>query len=143
MREIGIDLTARQPQRLTDALARNASMLVTMGCGDECPYVPGLERADWPLRDPKDRPLAEVRAIRDEIRDRVTELVNARGWGRGGVLTPLVISSIIVVLVMVVECCGGPSGRLVPVNAEVSCRRGISPSSDTVGNSHFRGSRFG
>ena len=82
MREIGIDLRAKQPQRITEALARNASLLVTMGCGDECPYVPGLERADWPLRDPKDRPLAEVRAIRDEIRDRVCELVDARGWGR-------------------------------------------------------------
>ena len=80
MREIGIDLRAKQPQRITEALARNASLLVTMGCGDECPYVPGLERADWPLRDPKDRPLAEVRAIRDEIRDRVCELVDARGW---------------------------------------------------------------
>ena len=53
-----------------------------MGCGDECPYVPGLARDDWPLRDPKNRPLAEVRQIRDEIRDRVAALIQSRGWRR-------------------------------------------------------------
>jgi arsenate reductase len=82
MREVGIDLTDKRPQRLTEDLARHASLLVTMGCGDECPYVPGLERDDWPLRDPKGLPPDQVRAIRDEIRDRVNALVVARDWGR-------------------------------------------------------------
>jgi arsenate reductase len=80
MREVGIDLAGKQPQRLTGELARGASLLITMGCGDECPYVPGLQRDDWPLRDPKNLPLSEVRAIRDEIRDRVAALVASRGW---------------------------------------------------------------
>jgi arsenate reductase len=52
-----------------------------MGCGDECPYVPGLARDDWPLADPKDKPIAEVRAIRDDVRQRVRRLVESRGWG--------------------------------------------------------------
>ena len=82
MREVGIDLSGNRPRRLTEDLARDASLLVTMGCGEECPYVPGLQRDDWPLPDPKDRPLAEVRAIRDEIRARVAALVEARGWRR-------------------------------------------------------------
>lgn len=81
MREVGIDLTPARPQKLTDALAADAAMLVTMGCGDECPYVPGAERDDWPLDDPKGRPVAEVRRIRDEIRARVEQLVTARGYG--------------------------------------------------------------
>ena len=82
MRELGLDLTTRRPQKLTDQLARDASLLVTMGCGDECPYVPGLERDDWPLEDPKGKPLDHVRRIRDDIRDRVSLLVDARGWRR-------------------------------------------------------------
>ncbi|MFL6279102.1 MAG: arsenate reductase ArsC [Vicinamibacterales bacterium] len=82
MREVGIDLSEKRPQRLSEELARSASLLVTMGCGDECPYVPGLERDDWPLRDPKGLPSEQVRAIRDEIRDRVSALVAARGWRR-------------------------------------------------------------
>jgi arsenate reductase len=82
MREVGIDLSARRPQRLTDDLARGASLLITMGCGDECPYVPGLQRDDWPLDDPKGRPIDDVRRIRDEVRDRVDALVDARGWRR-------------------------------------------------------------
>ena len=80
MREVDVDLSTRRPQLLTDELARDASLLVTMGCGDECPYAPGLERADWALPDPKGRPLGEIRRIRDEIRDRVSALVKARGW---------------------------------------------------------------
>jgi arsenate reductase len=83
MREVGIDLSANRPRRLTDELARDASLLVTMGCGEACPYVPGLKREDWHLSDPKGRPLEEVRRIRDEIRDRVTALIEARGWKRG------------------------------------------------------------
>src|SRR5947207_901638 len=55
MRDAGIDLSSKRPQRLTEELARTASLLVTMGCGDACPYVPGLARDDWPLRDPKGR----------------------------------------------------------------------------------------
>src|SRR5262245_57860381 len=80
MREVGVDLSTKQPRRLTDELARSASLLITMGCGDACPYVPGLDRDDWPLPDPKGRPLDEVRRIRDEIRDRVLALLDARGW---------------------------------------------------------------
>jgi arsenate reductase (thioredoxin) len=75
MREAGIDLSGAKPQKLTDALASEAQLLITMGCGDRCPYVPGLKRDDWPLRDPKGLPLEEVRAIRDEIRARVQTLL--------------------------------------------------------------------
>ncbi len=76
MKEVGIDLSKAKPQKLTAELAQGAELLVTMGCGDECPYVPGLRRADWPLRDPNGLALDEVRAIRDEIRERVKELVS-------------------------------------------------------------------
>jgi arsenate reductase len=82
MREVGVDLSAAQPKRLTDSILQRASLLVTMGCGEECPYVPGLARDDWPLRDPKNRPLAEVREIRDEIGERVATLIKSRGWER-------------------------------------------------------------
>jgi protein-tyrosine-phosphatase len=75
MQEIGIDLSHAQPQRLTEDLARGAQLLMTMGCGDKCPYVPGLRRDDWPLRDPKGQPMEEVRKIRDEIRTRVQSLL--------------------------------------------------------------------
>ncbi len=80
MREVGIDVSAGTPQRLTAELAREARWLITMGCGDECPVVPGAMRADWPLADPADQPLERVRAIRDEIRRRVAALVISRGW---------------------------------------------------------------
>jgi arsenate reductase (thioredoxin) len=82
MREVGFDVSGNRPQRLTDDLARGASLLITMGCGDECPYVPGLRRDDWPLDDPKDRPIEEVRRIRDEVRQRVSALVDSHGWRR-------------------------------------------------------------
>ena len=82
MRELGIELGAQRPQKLTDQLARDASLLVTMGCGDECPYVPGLQRDDWPLEDPKGKPLDHVRHIRDDVRARVSQLLDARGWRR-------------------------------------------------------------
>ena len=80
MREVGIDLSAARPQRLTEKLASGASLLVTMGCGDECPVVPGLERSDWPLPDPKGQSLTEVRRIRDDIERRVGALLVERGW---------------------------------------------------------------
>lgn len=75
MREVGIELEGRQPQLLTDELARGATILITMGCEDQCPVVPGLRRDDWPLPDPKGRPLEEVRAIRDDVRARVEDLI--------------------------------------------------------------------
>ena len=77
MREVGIDLSDAQPQKLTQELAEGASLLVTMGCGERCPYVPGLRRDDWPLPDPKGRPLDEVRAVRDEIQKRVSSLLES------------------------------------------------------------------
>lgn len=79
MQEIGIDLSSAKPQKLTDELARDAQLLITMGCGDKCPYVPGLRRDDWPLRDPKGQPVDEVRAIRDEIKGRVKSLLDHEG----------------------------------------------------------------
>jgi arsenate reductase len=82
MREVGIELSGNKPQKLTAELATGAGWLVTMGCGDECPYVPGLARDDWPLPDPKGQPVERVREIRDEIRARVAAFVNAQGWGR-------------------------------------------------------------
>lgn len=84
MQEVGIDLTGSRPQLLTDEIARSAGLLVTMGCGESCPYVPGLETLDWPLPDPKGQPVDQVRAIRDRIRDHVQALVRERGWSRLG-----------------------------------------------------------
>jgi arsenate reductase (thioredoxin) len=75
MREVGIDLSDARPQKLTTELAQNAEMLVTMGCGDECPYVPGLRRDDWPLPDPKGQGIESVRQTRDEIKRRVSQLL--------------------------------------------------------------------
>ncbi len=75
MHEIGIDLSGAKPQKLTEELARDAQLLITMGCGDKCPFVPGLRRDDWPLRDPKGQPIEQVRIIRDEIRARVQALL--------------------------------------------------------------------
>ena len=72
---MGFDLTSARPQKLTTELAQDASLLITMGCGDQCPFVPGLRRDDWPLDDPKGKGLSEVRRIRDEIERRVKELV--------------------------------------------------------------------
>jgi arsenate reductase len=80
MREVGIDLSDRTPQELTDDLARGATMLVTMGCGEQCPVVPGLRRDDWPLDDPKGQPIERVREIRDEVRARVSALLAREGW---------------------------------------------------------------
>jgi arsenate reductase len=80
MAELGLDLSQSKPQKLTTELARGATVLITMGCGDACPVVPGLRRDDWPLPDPKGRPVAEVRDVRDEIRRRVVELVLTEEW---------------------------------------------------------------
>jgi arsenate reductase len=79
MQELGIDLSRAEPQKLTEELAGGAALLITMGCGDKCPYVPGLRRDDWPLKDPKGLPMEEVRAIRDDIRLRVADLLKAEG----------------------------------------------------------------
>ncbi len=75
MRELDVDLSDRRPQRLTRELAEQADVLVTMGCGDACPYIPGKRYIDWELPDPKGRPLDEVRATRDDIAQRVASLV--------------------------------------------------------------------
>ena len=75
MKEEGIDLSQAKPQLLTDDLAREATMLITMGCGEACPAIPGLRRDDWPLEDPKGKPVGRVREIRDEVRQRIEELV--------------------------------------------------------------------
>jgi arsenate reductase (thioredoxin) len=80
MREEGIDLSSAKPQFLSTELAQKAALLVTMGCGDACPYVPGLKKLDWPLEDPKGKPLEVVRKIRDDIRERVTGLAVERNW---------------------------------------------------------------
>jgi arsenate reductase len=82
MAELGFDLRDVKPTLLTEALARDAELLVTMGCGEACPVVPGLRRDDWALPDPKGESPRRVREIRDEIRSRVAALVAAEGWQR-------------------------------------------------------------
>ncbi len=82
MKEVGVDLSNQTPQKLTDDLARGAGMLITMGCGEQCPVVPGLKRDDWPLEDPKGKPIARVREIRDEVKQRVERLHDERGWAQ-------------------------------------------------------------
>ena len=82
MRERGLDLSAARPQKLTAEIARGAYMLITMGCGDECPVVPGVKRDDWPIDDPKGKPVEHVRAIRDDVRTRVQGLVAAEAMLR-------------------------------------------------------------
>jgi arsenate reductase (thioredoxin) len=80
MREVGIEVANNAPQKLTDELAAQAAILITMGCGEACPVVPGLRRLDWPLEDPKGKPIERVRAIRDEVRARVLELLDDERW---------------------------------------------------------------
>jgi arsenate reductase (thioredoxin) len=82
MGEVGVDVSGARPRLLTPELAAASALLVTMGCGESCPAVPGLRRLDWPLKDPKGLPRAEVQAIRDEIRRKVADLIVAEGWGR-------------------------------------------------------------
>ena len=82
MKEVGMDLSNAKPQKLTEKLAKDAQFLITMGCGDKCPYVPGLRRDDWPLRDPKGLPIEAVRSIRDEVQRRVKDLIDqeSKNW---------------------------------------------------------------
>ncbi len=82
MKEVGIDLSGRQPRYLSSELAASASILITMGCGEACPAVPGVRRDDWPLDDPKGQPLERVRRIRDEVKARVAALLAREGLGR-------------------------------------------------------------
>jgi arsenate reductase (thioredoxin) len=82
MRQVGVDLTDAKPQALTDENTRAANVLVAMGCGEECPVVPGVRREDWELGDPKGLPLDQVRKIRDEVRARVERLVTDLGVAR-------------------------------------------------------------
>jgi arsenate reductase (thioredoxin) len=79
MREVGLDVSTERPQRLTPALAERAQWLITMGCGDACPVVPGVNRDDWALDDPAGLPIARVRSIRDEIKRRVEAFVDREG----------------------------------------------------------------
>ena len=81
MKEVGVDLSTAVPQKLTDDLARGASMLITMGCGEACPVVPGLRREDWPLEDPKGKPMERVREIRDDVRSRIQDLIGREQLG--------------------------------------------------------------
>ena len=82
MNELGIDLSAATTTKLTPELAGTANILVTMGCGDECPYVPGVIRGDWPLEDPKGKSIDTVRSISEEIRRRVEGLIANERWAR-------------------------------------------------------------
>jgi arsenate reductase (thioredoxin) len=80
MREADLDIGGAAPQRLTPDLAAATDWLITMGCGESCPVVPGVRRADWPIADPKGQPLDRVRAIRDEIRTRVSAFIDAHDF---------------------------------------------------------------
>lgn len=82
MSEVGLDLSGITPRLLTEEMASGVRLLITMGCGEECPFLSGVEVHDWPLPDPKGRSLDQVRAIRDEVRRRVADLVETRGWAR-------------------------------------------------------------
>jgi arsenate reductase len=84
MSELGVDLANVIPVKLTDELAATADILVTMGCGEACPFVPGVERDDWSIEDPKGLPLSRVREIRSDVERRVRELLVRRGWLRSG-----------------------------------------------------------
>ena len=82
MREAGSDLNSVRPQLLTEELAKQATLLVTMGCGDACPFVPGLKKFDWNLRDPKNQSIVVVRQIRDQIYQLVSQLISERNWAK-------------------------------------------------------------
>lgn len=80
MGEVGIDLSGAKPQLLTQGVAKGAELLITMGCGEECPFIPGLRRDDWAIGDPEGQPAERVIEIRDEIRKRVWKLLASEGW---------------------------------------------------------------
>jgi arsenate reductase (thioredoxin) len=80
MREVGIDLGEIVPRKLTDELAHELDMLITLGCGEQCPHIPGLRHIDWPIADPKEKPVEVVREIRDELKARVLALLAAERW---------------------------------------------------------------
>lgn len=82
MREVGIDLASTTPRKLTDELAEGATILITLGCGEQCPHVAGLRRVDWPLEDPKGKPIERVREIREEVKRLVQQLLRTEGWNR-------------------------------------------------------------
>jgi arsenate reductase (thioredoxin) len=84
MRSRGIDLSQARPQKLSEALAADANWLITMGCGDDCPVVPGCQRDDWPLLDPKGQSAETVKAIASDIDQRVRELIRAHAWQKNG-----------------------------------------------------------
>jgi len=84
MREAGFDLSGAIPKLLTDHLARSVQVLVTMACGEACPFVPGVERIDWEIPDPKGQPLDRVRSIRDQVRREVETLIASHGWRCSG-----------------------------------------------------------
>jgi arsenate reductase len=85
MNEVGVDLSGAPTSKLTPELAQRAQWLITMGCGDRCPAVPGLKADDWPVEDPKGKPAARVRQIRDEIRQRVEILIAREAWRVAGI----------------------------------------------------------
>lgn len=80
MKERGFDLSRAEPRKLTAELARDAAFLVTMGCGESCPYIPGVPLLDWPLPDPKGQGIEAVRTIRDEVESRVRAFIDGNGW---------------------------------------------------------------
>lgn len=80
MNEVGIDISAATPRFLSPDLAASVSMLITMGCGEACPVVPGVQRRDWPLQDPKGKSIEQVRQIRDDIRGYIERLIKIEGW---------------------------------------------------------------
>ncbi len=82
LKEVGIDISDAVPRLLDEAMAGSAQWLVTMGCGEQCPVVPGLKRADWPINDPKGESVERVREIRDELRNRVQAFLDEQGWKR-------------------------------------------------------------
>jgi arsenate reductase (thioredoxin) len=82
MKEAGVDLSKARPQILTTEMAAGVRVMVTMGCGEQCPVLPGVSVRDWPLEDPKGKPVERVREIRDDVRKRVQEFVDENGWGR-------------------------------------------------------------
>ena len=81
MREVGIELDHARPRSLTPELAAQAQFLITMGCGDACPMVPGARRDDWPVEDPQHKPIDDIRRIRDEIQHLVEQFIAAEDLG--------------------------------------------------------------